>query len=60
MSDINKEILIKLRENDSVGDNVKNFIHDALKLEYEEKDKSRPILKKKYLKLQRKNIMRTI
>lgn len=51
MSDINKEILIKLRENESIDDNIKNFIHEALKLEYKEKDNSRPALKQKYLKL---------
>ncbi len=47
-NEINKEILIKLNENERISDEVKYFITEALKLEYEERDKTRPFLKNKY------------
>lgn len=48
--DINPDILEKI-ENCSQEDNVKNFIFELLDLEYDKRDESKPIMKKKYRKL---------
>ena len=49
-NEINKEIIQKLRENIEIDDNVKDFIEEALKLEYSVIDEKKPVLKNKYLK----------
>lgn len=48
--EINKEIIDKLNETE-LEDNVRDFIKDALKLEYSVIDDKKPVLKNKYLKL---------
>ena len=53
-NEINKEIIDKLNElelDEDVNNNVKDFINEALKLEYSVIDKKKPFLKSKYLKL---------
>lgn len=50
-NEINKEILEKLRNNAEFSDNVKNFIEEALLVEYSVIDDEKPSFKKKYLKL---------
>ncbi len=49
-NEINKEIIDKLNETE-LEDNVRDFIKDALKLEYSVIDDKKPVLKNKYLKL---------
>lgn len=49
-NEINKEIIDKLKESEN-DENIKNFINEALKLEYSVIDEKRPVLKTKYLKL---------
>lgn len=49
-NEINKEIIDKLNETE-LEDNIKEFIKDALKLEYSVIDDKKPVLKNKYLKL---------
>ena len=49
-NEINKDILKKLKDSES-DENIKDFINDALKLEYSVLDEKRPVLKSKYLKL---------
>ena len=47
-NEINKEIIDKLNETE-LEDNVRDFIKDALKLEYSVIDDKKPVLKNKYL-----------
>lgn len=49
-NEINKEIIEKIKESE-MDDNVKDFINEALKLEYSVIDEKKPVLKSKYLKL---------
>jgi hypothetical protein len=49
-TDINKDILNKI-ENCNEPENIKNFLKDALQLEYDVNDQSKPNLKKKYIKM---------
>ena len=49
-NEINKESIDKLNETE-LEDNVRDFIKDALKLEYSVIDDKKPVLKNKYLKL---------
>lgn len=49
-NEINKEIINKLKKSE-MDENIRDFINDALKLEYSVIDEKRPVLKSKYLKL---------
>lgn len=49
-NEINKDIINKLKKTE-LDENIKDFIHDALKLEYSVIDEKRPVLKNKYLQL---------
>ncbi len=49
-SDINPKILEKV-ENSGQPDNIKNFIYEILKLEYDKLDETNPRLKEDYKKL---------
>ena len=49
-NEINKEIIDKLKDS-KMDSNVRDFIYEALKLEYSVIDEKRPVLKSKYLKL---------
>lgn len=56
-NEINDEILEKLYGNDKIDRNIKDFINEALNIEYlevvdmEKDSKKKPSFKKKYLKL---------
>lgn len=52
-SDINPEILAKIEKSDQL-ENVKKFLNEALQLEYDYMDYSKPRLKKKYSDMVRK------
>lgn len=49
-NEINKDIIKKLKQTE-LDENIKDFIQDALKLEYSVIDEKRPVLKNKYLQL---------
>lgn len=52
-NEINKDILLKLNDDDTIENNVKKFIMDALKLEYKSSidNNKNGTFKKNYLKL---------